>query len=1031
MKPPADAAAAAAAEERERRLQELSQRTLRQWPWHIDVATMLWRAERPISLFAAGVAVDGPLPVARVAAIFGVDQSRMVLDLIRWLIDTGEAFTCELVDRSTDPPRHFSVDAEAEIDGDGQVTGILGIARDITSLRWAEAASNEHRGLLERAQKIGRMGHWHLPLGHRQLFGSQALFGLLKMPVRPSAPLSQIERMIVEDQRPRVREVIRRGLRSRVPFSFVCDVGTDSGQVTLEVFGEPELDQSGQFTGLFGVVRDITEQQETSRQMARQTRMLERAQRIGQIGYWSIGALDDRFEWSPSLYELFGVEPGRRMRLPEFLQMIAPEQRQDVMARRHAAVEKLERFHYLADVIREDGSRVSIEAFGEPEFDRQGRFTGYFGVTRDVTRLRQAERLVQEQNLALERAQKVGRIGHWRMDILGERVHWSDSVYDILRLPRGTEVSSTYILDLIVPEQATAIRELRATAMAEAKPYGFVADIQTSDGAPLTVESLAEPVFDENGRLEAYFGTTQDITDRIQAERSSRENEQRLQMIFDAMDKAGIGIGVQDSQGLIEEARPAFLKIAGFDSAENVVGKRWSSMQGEGGADIQGRIAGVLGEAMAGRADKAPNMDLEWVRPDGQQVSALVRLAPLPGGSRAVIVLDQTAQRTARREIEAREYRTRAILDAIDAAGIGYCVEDIEGRIFDVSPKVRALVGLSPDADLVGRRWTSLLRVPDAVRRRFEQERDAYQKGEGEAVVYPEFELEVEGGRTIQLHARATPLPGIGRLILIIDQTERWELQQQQAVMERHLQQVQKMEAVGQLAGGVAHEINNMLHPIRTFARAATRSDDADRREHLMQRIIECADKAASIVRETLNFARSDEGDMRVQVINDLLSGVVSFSRDLPMRNIELEFALPAERLQVRLNETEFTQVMVNLLQNAIDATGDAGIVQIGLERRRFGPDNALRLNPGDHAVIHVVDRGEGMPPEIVDRAFEPFFTTKEPGKGTGLGLAVVYGIVKRWGGEIRIDSEQGVGTRIEVLLPLADAAPASAGEGE
>lgn len=237
------------------------------------------------------------------------------------------------------------------------------------------------------------------------------------------------------------------------------------------------------------------------------------------------------------------------------------------------------------------------------------------------------------------------------------------------------------------------------------------------------------------------------------------------------------------------------------------------------------------------------------------------------------------------------------------------------------------------------------------------------------------------------------------------------------------------MEAVGQLAGGVAHEINNMLHPIRTFTRAAARSDDPERREHLLSRVMECADKAARIVRETLDFARGDDSAASEHDLNALLSGVVGFSRDLPMRGIELEFALPAENMRALVNETEFTQVIVNLLRNATDAMGDAGTILVELGSLEVGVGGNRGLPPGRYAQVSIEDSGAGMPAEVIDRVFEPFFTTKEPGKGTGLGLSVVYGIVKRWKGDIRIVSEPDKGTRVSLILPRTDGvAPAETG---
>lgn len=665
----------------------------------------------------------------------------------------------------------------------------------------------------------------------------------------------------------------------------------------------------------------------------------------------------------------------------------------------------------------------------EPDLDASGRVAGIFGVTRDVTDLRQTGRRLARQTRLLERAQRLGRLGHWEIDAGTGALSWSDSLFGIFGMDPGDGISVARFLDMVVPSDRERVAGLRADAISRLERFDYITGINLADGRQVVIETSGEPDYGADCEYRGYFGTTQDITARVAAERSSRENEIRLQTIFDAMDRAGIGIGVQDNDGYVEVARPALLRIAGLNQDSEIIGKRWSSLQGEGGADIRNTFGDALKRAAEGHMDAVPNMELEWVRPDGQRLSVLVRLAPLPGGSRAMIVLDQTAQKVARREIEAREHRTRAILEAIDAAGVGYCVEDTDGRIFDVSPALRKMLGIDSGEDLLGRKLTETLPLPDGMVRRIQLDDEAFREDDGTAFVYPEFVLSLPGRGDMRLHVRSTPLPGIGRLVLVIDQTERWRLEQQQAEMERHMQHVQKMEAVGQLAGGVAHEINNMLHPIRTFTRAAASSDDPERQQHLLERVIDCADKAAQIVRETLHFARGDHKAATDHDLNALLSGVVGFSRDLPMRGIELEIALPAETVWATVNETEFTQVIVNLLQNAADAMSEAGTIMVELGSLEVGMGGSGSLPAGRYAQITVADTGEGLPPELIDRVFEPFFTTKDPGKGTGLGLSVVYGIVKRWKGDIRIVSEPGRGTRVSVILPrTAGTAPAETG---
>lgn len=844
-----------------------------------------------------------------------------------------------------------------------------------------------------------------------------ALFRKGEASVGPFA-VADVAGLFGDQQAKRFLDLFEQLKRTGEPFTFE---GIDRSGKTPRYFAfdaEAEIDELGRVCRIFGVTRDVTAERSAQIAIAEQQELLEKSQVVGQIGHWRMPLHGQTQVWSGSLFRICRMEPVEIVSSETFRNMIVEQQRQEIFDLVEQAVIKRSDFHYVCDVVLQDGEERTIETVGEPQFDEGGRCTGYFGISRDVTELQRASRELRRQTRLLERAQRIGRLGHWEIDADSNGLTWSASLYEMFGVSPEEEISVRRFFGMLSPEDRVRVATIRDKALANLERFGYVADITCADGRRIVIETSGEPDFDGSGRFRGYFGTTQDITERVAAEKAIRDNEVRLQTIFDAMDRAGIGIGVQNNDGLIEVARPALLRIAGLASEKDVLGKRWSDIQGEGGSDIRGRFGEFIRRAAAGEMDSVPNLELEWARPDGHRLSVLVRLAPLPGGARAMIVLDQTEQKVARREIEAREFRTRAILDAIDSAGIGYCVEDTDGRIFDVSPALRKMLGISESEDLLGRKWTETLPLPHDVIQEIQRENETYLAGSGEAFVYPEFVLSMPDRGEMQLHARSTPLPGIGRLVLVIDQTERWRLEEQQAEMERHMQHVQKMEAVGQLAGGVAHEINNMLHPIRTFTRAASRSDDEDQRRQLLARVIDCADKAAKIVRETLHFARGDDSAATDHDLNALLSGVVGFSRDLPMRGVELEFALPAETLRAAVNETEFTQVIVNLLQNAADAMGDAGTILVELSPLEVGAGGSGALKPGRYAQISVEDTGDGMSPEVIDRVFEPFFTTKEPGKGTGLGLSVVYGIVKRWKGDIRIASEAGRGTRVSVILP-------------
>jgi len=243
---------------------------------------------------------------------------------------------------------------------------------------------------------------------------------------------------------------------------------------------------------------------------------------------------------------------------------------------------------------------------------------------------------------------------------------------------------------------------------------------------------------------------------------------------------------------------------------------------------------------------------------------------------------------------------------------------------------------------------------------------------------------------------------------------------------EEQLRQAQKMEAVGRLAGGVAHDFNNMLGVITGYTdlllhRAA---NDSRIREPL-QEIMKAAERASSLTRQLLVFSRREIVAQQVLDLNELILGMHTLLRRLIGEDIEL-VTLPEPQLGlVKIDPGQIEQILMNLAVNARDAMPEGGTVRIETKNVERGAEGA-GLAPGSYVQLSVTDTGCGMDAETQRRIFEPFFTTKEKGKGTGLGLATVYGIVQQNGGAIQVESAPGRGTTFQILLPRTQEAPRS-----
>jgi signal transduction histidine kinase len=242
---------------------------------------------------------------------------------------------------------------------------------------------------------------------------------------------------------------------------------------------------------------------------------------------------------------------------------------------------------------------------------------------------------------------------------------------------------------------------------------------------------------------------------------------------------------------------------------------------------------------------------------------------------------------------------------------------------------------------------------------------------------------------------------------------------------EEQLRQSQKMEAVGRLAGGVAHDFNNVLTAIFGYADLLLdQFEPDDPRRADLEEIRRSAERAATMTRQLLAFSRKQLLQPRLVDLNEVVGSLQKLLERLMGDRIEFVFKPAPDLWTVKADAGQLEQVLVNLCANARDAMPDRGRLEIETFNDELGADEPVErdgLLPGDYAVLRVSDAGHGIPQHIQAHVFEPFFTTKEQGKGTGLGLAVAYGIVRQSGGAIFVESEEGVGARFSVYLPRAN----------
>ncbi|HSR10006.1 MAG TPA: ATP-binding protein, partial [Thermodesulfobacteriota bacterium] len=274
-----------------------------------------------------------------------------------------------------------------------------------------------------------------------------------------------------------------------------------------------------------------------------------------------------------------------------------------------------------------------------------------------------------------------------------------------------------------------------------------------------------------------------------------------------------------------------------------------------------------------------------------------------------------------------------------------------------------------------------------------------------------------KGGTRLKVLSRWTLKKAEGETdkIMIInhDITDRLRLEEQ-------LRQAQKMEALGVLAGGIAHDFNNLLMPVLLNTEMALMDVRAGvlPPAELMETAIAGANRGKELVKQIITFSRHKGEPLRPLNIAPITKETVKFLRSVTPATVQFKTRIEDPSPPVMANPTQIHQVLMNLVNNAADSMQErGGILEIGLET--VDKESGDGVKPGPYILLKVKDTGSGMSPEVKEKAFDPFFTTKGPGKGTGMGLAVVHGIVRKHGGEIRLESEAGKGTTVSVFLPV------------
>jgi two-component system cell cycle sensor histidine kinase/response regulator CckA len=562
--------------------------------------------------------------------------------------------------------------------------------------------------------------------------------------------------------------------------------------------------------------------------------------------------------------------------------------------------------------------------------------------------------------------------------------------------------------ELIHPDDLQHLRDSFAECLRQpGVPTAAECRMRRKDGVwrymeAIAVNRLADPA------VCAVVINYRDVTQRRSAEDALRASDERLRHI---VEHAQDLIYYCDADGRFTYVSPATMRVTQFAERE-LLGRRFLTLvrddfQAKAAEFYQRQLQNNLHTTYFEFPAVTKSGDTIWL---GQHVQLEYEAGGMAGLH--AIARDITRQKDIEQRLRRSEARYRSL---IQGAAYGIYRTTLDGAILDANPAIATMLGYTVDE-------LQALNMIDVYETAADRAAliERYHARQSPAALSADITWRKKDGTPIVVHvtARVVQMDDGTRCFegIVEDITERRALEEQ-------LRQAQKMEAVGRLARGVAHDFNNVLAAILGCSDLlALRLDENDPSRDDAEEIRKAAERGAALTRQLLAFSRSQAFESKLIDLNSVVAQNEGMLQRLVGDDMTLTVRVSRDPVRVRIEPGQLEQVLLNLVVNARDAMAKGGTVTIAVEPLQIGGD--LRRYPGASegafARISVTDTGAGIDPELQPHIFEPFFTTKGPSKGTGLGLSIVYGIAKDAGGTVTFLTAPGRGTTFEVLIPLA-----------
>ncbi len=792
----------------------------------------------------------------------------------------------------------------------------------------------------------------------------------------------------------------------------------DGGYRYFETVGRNFLDNP-LVQGIVANVRDITERRRMEEALRKSEEKFRSLAENQHDVVWTVNENLEIDYISPSCFKMTGTtaEETMGMNPKEFY---TEESYQRVMMKfaeeRQKAPNEIQPVVLEVDQYHKDGHLFPVEITCTPIII-DNKFIGVQGITRDITEKKKAEEALLNQKYLLQKAQEIGHIGAWELDIKKNELLWTDENYRIFGLPIGTKLTYETFLNCVHPDDREYVdKEWKA---AFDKKFYDIEHRLLVDGKVKWVRAKAEFRFNEKDEYIRGTGVTQDITVSRQAEEALRESKEKLRTVIEHSNEL---FYIHDTEHTFIYATQTSVDLLGYTPEEMM--RKWTELATDNPINQKGLE--ITEQGIATGKKQAPYL-LELAKKDGTTVLVEIDESPVKDATGKVVAIsgaarDVTEQKRTEQRLLKSEKGFRDLFDSI--TDLIY-TQDLDGRFTSVNRAMCKAFGYEKDA-LIGRPSSDFMK-PE-MKPFFESVylEQIKTKGSHEGIT----SYFAKNGKKIYIDYRSSLvepddgepyISGTGR-----DMTE-WVFSQREIKrLQNQVHQSQKMEAIGLMAGGVAHDLNNILSGIVSYPELLLMDlpENSPLRKPI-KTIQESGMRAAEVVDDLLTIARGAATGKEALNLNVIVSEYLESPEYRKLENthpfVHFKTELDPDLLNMSGSPIHIKKILMNLVNNASEAIEGAGTVTISTMNRHL--DEPLKgyvgIRTGRYVMLTVSDNGSGISPQDLERIFEPFYTKKVMGRsGTGLGLAVVWNTVQDHKGYINVQSSK-TGTAFELYFPV------------